>query len=269
MRRGWPLLLLAGCSGQPAITPGKIVSNNPCVDSILAEVALPDQIGAVSLWSHDARGGSAPLQWARRFPAIGAEAEAVIAARPALALTGAFGNTTALDRAGVHQLRFGVPSSVADSVAQVRKVAVAIGRLEAGARLASAIEAAAFPQHRLQPGTKQQTAIIWLSGGFVPGKGTLQDELLARAGYRNASATYGLTQWDVLPLETLIRNPPDVIFSPAGGLGDAARSLDLRHRVLEKLTPRPRIVMFPERLLNCGGPSILEVMPILRRGNGA
>ena len=40
MRCLWPaVLLLAGCSGGPEVAPGGIVSNNPCIDAILAQVA--------------------------------------------------------------------------------------------------------------------------------------------------------------------------------------------------------------------------------------
>jgi iron complex transport system substrate-binding protein len=255
------LLMLGGCSGQSAIAPGKIVSNNPCVDAILAEVADPSQIGAVSAWSHDVASASAPLGWAQRFPAVGAEAEAVISARPKLALIGAFGRTDALERAGVRYLAFGVPATLEESAVQVRAIASGIERKAEGERLAKAIGAAgASPSNK----ASQQSAIIWLSGGFVPGKGTLQDELLARAGYRNASAAYGLSQWDVLPLETLIRNPPDVIFTPLAGKGDDRRSLAMRHRLLAHLAERTRIVAFPEKLLNCGGPSIIAAMKVLR-----
>lgn len=263
MRLWLPLLvLLGGCSGQPAIAPGKIVSNNPCVDAILAELADPRQIGAVSAWSHDAASATAPLGWARRFPAVGAEAEAVISARPRLALIGAFGRTDALERASVRYLAFGVPATLEESTAQVRAIASGIGRKVEGERLALAIERAGATKLPNKAG--QPSAIIWLSGGFVPGKGTLQDELLARAGYRNASAAYGLKQWDVLPLETLIRNPPDVVFTPLAGKSDDRRSLAMRHRLLAHLTDRTRIVAFPEMLLNCGGPSIIAAMKVLR-----
>lgn len=261
MRMVLPLaLLLAGCSGQPTITPGKIVSNNPCVDAILAEVADPDQIGAVSAWSHDAASASAPTDWARQFPAIGAEAEAIITARPSLALIGAFGRTDALDKAGVRHMDFGVPASVEESAAQVRSLANRIGRIAQGETLTKAIEAAAMPTQAEQ----RKSAIIWLSGGFVPGKGTLQDELLSRAGYRNASASYGLKQWDVLPLETLVRNPPDVIFTPLLVEGDDRRALAMRHLVLDRISDRIRVVRFPEKLLNCGGPSIIKAMEVLK-----
>ncbi len=263
MRLGWPLFaILASCSGQPAIPPSGIVSNNPCIDAILAEVAAPGQIAAVSAYSHDPQSGSAPVEWARALPALGTSAEEIIMAKPRLVLTGnlaSTGTNAALAKAGVKLAAFGVPATVEESVAQVRQVARLIGRPADGDRLAAQIEAATIPKPK-----RNQSAIIWQTGGFVAGKGTLQDELLARAGYTNASDTYGLKQWDVLPLETLIRTPPDVIFMPTAATGEDGRQLDARLRVLRHLGNKTRIVNFPDQLLFCGGPTIPEVMAALR-----
>ena len=263
MRALWPaLLLLAGCSGGPEVVPGGIVSNNPCIDTILAQVA-PDEIAAVSSWSHDAESASAPLAWARAHPALGVTAEEIIAARPRLLLTGnlaSSGTNAALAKAGVPMMTFGVPASVAESVDQVKAVAAAVAQPWAGDQLAAQIAAAARPTATLP----KRSAIIWQTGGFVAGKGTLQDELLARAGFENASGRYGLQQWDVLSLETLVRHPPDIIFMPTAAKGDDARALAARQRLLRHLEGRTRIVAFPDKLLFCGGPTIIEAMRILR-----
>ena len=267
MRRVWPFLfLLAGCSPAGEIAPGQIVSNNPCVDAVLARIAAPGQIGAVSSWSHDPASASAPLGWARAYPALGPTAEEVIAARPKLLLTGNLasgGTNAALAEAGIPIRAYGVPATVRESVDQVRDIARAIGRVEAGEALAQQIEAAARPSS--QP--VRRTAIIWQSGGFVPGKGTLQDELLARAGFRNASKTYGLTQWDVLPVEALLRRPPDVIFMPDSATGEDGKAIAARQKLLRHLAGRTRIVVFPDRLLFCGGPTIIDAMHQLRRAS--
>lgn len=263
MRIFWPLLLLGGCTQGPTIAPGKIVSNNPCIDGILAEIADPASIGAISLHSQDAESGSAPFEWARRFPAIGSSAEEIIAAKPRLVLSGNYassGTNAALEKAGVTVESFGVPATLEESKAQVLSVARAIGRDAQGAALVARMERATRPQS----GT--QTAIIWQAGGFVAGQGTIQDEMLARAGFRNASTTYGLKQWDVLPLETLLRQPPDVIFTAVSAKGDDARALALRQRVLRHLKGRTRIVAFPDRLLFCGGPTVIAAMQTMRSG---
>ncbi len=265
MKAIWPfLLLLAGCAQERAIAPGQIVSNNPCVDSILAEIAAPGQIGAVSIWSHDPASASAPSAWAKARPALGLTAEEVIAARPRLLLTGnlALGGTNAaIARAGIPMRAYSVPASVAESIAQVRDIGTAIGRTAAAQTLADQIATAARPSPRATP----KSAIIWQSGGFVPGKGTLQDELLARAGFVNASSRYGLKQWDILPLETLLQNPPDIVFMPEAAKGEEGRELAARAKLLRHLADRTKILPFPDKLLFCGGPTIIEAMQRLRQ----
>jgi iron complex transport system substrate-binding protein len=263
MRMGWPsLLLLASCSTGPAIPANSIVSNNPCIDAILAEIATPGQIGAVSIYSQNPESASAPLDWARRLPALGISAEEIIAAKPRLVLTGnlaSSGTNAALAKAGVKTLAFGVPATVEESVAQVRQVAAVINRAEAGEKMVRRIETAVS-----RPANPIRSAIIWQNGGFVAGKGTLQDDLLRRAGYRNASDTYGLRQWDILPLETLILTPPDVIFMPFSAKGDDARALAARHRMLAHLKGKTRAAHFPDKLLFCGGPTIIKVMEAIK-----
>lgn len=268
MLKGWPLLLLllGGCSGQPAIAPGGIVSNNPCIDSILAEIAAPGQVAAVSSYSHNMESGSAPLEWARRYPALGTGAEDIIAARPRLVLTGnlaSSGTNAALTRAGLSVVPIGVAATVAEDIEQVRNVAKAISRVEAGEKLMAEMERATVPRQVL--GEDKPSAIIWQNGGFVAGAGTVQDELLRRQGFVNASAGYGLKSWDILPVEVLIRNPPDVIFMPVSAKGAEARALTARQKLLRHLNGRTRVVHFPDKLLFCGGPTTIKVAQIFAK----
>ena len=260
--RGWPLLLLViGCNGQPAIAPGGVVSNNPCIDAVLAEIAVPGQIAAVSVYSHNANSASAPLEWAQKLPPLGTGAEEIIAAKPRLVLTGnlaSSGTNAALARANVKTVAVGVATSVEDDIAQVRQIAQAIGRVDSGEMLVRKIEFAtqAFPS------PPSPSAIIWQNGGFVAGEGTLQDELLGLHGFANASKTYGLKSWDILPLETLIRNPPDVIFMPITAKGSDARQLSARLKLLSHVAGKTKIVAFPDKLLYCGGPTTIKVSQI-------
>lgn len=263
MRRGWPLLLLLGsCSGQPAIAPGGIVSNNPCIDSILAEIAAPGQIAAVSVYSHDTDSASAPVEWARRLPALGTSAEDILSAKPRLVLTGnlaSSGTNAALKKAGISVVAMGVGATIEEDKAQIRQVAKAIDRVEAGETLIGRIDDSFAQDAVARPAI---SALIWQNGGFVAGKGTLQDELLRRHGFRNASAAYGLSSWGVLPLEILIRNPPKIIFMPASGNGNDERALKARAQLLRHVGGKTRIVDFPDKLLFCGGPTIIEISRI-------
>ncbi|MBP6441672.1 MAG: ABC transporter substrate-binding protein [Sphingorhabdus sp.] len=268
MRFGFCLLaafVLAGCASQPAIAPHGVVSNNPCIDSVLAEIALPGQVTAVSVYSHDPDSASAPLAWARQLPAIGISAEELLLARPKIVLTGnlASGGTNALlARAGIKTLALGVAPTIADDMQQIRTIAALLDRRDAGEALISDIQESLPNTPFSGPSV---SAIIWQNGGFVAGKGTLQDELLARHGFRNASAQYGLSSWGILPLETLMRNPPQVIFMPTQPRGSDARETSARQKLLAHLGDRTRIVDFPDRLLFCGGPTIIKVSAILKK----
>ena len=224
---------------------------------------------------------------------MGDAAEEIILARPRLVLSGnlsSSGTNAALAKAGVKVAAFGVPATIDESLAQVRAVAQDIGRVEAGERLVGRMEAALTPsplqgrgpgRGAVEPASKPHpsplptlspegervipTALIWQAGGFVAGAGTVQDEMLARAGYRNASDTYGLKQWDVLPLETLIQSPPDVIFMPVKARGEEGRTLAMRKTLAARLKGRTRIIPFPDRLLFCAGPTMVEAMAVMRR----
>jgi iron complex transport system substrate-binding protein len=268
MRLGWCLLVafaLAGCARPPVIAPHGVVSNNPCIDAVLAEIALPGQISAVSIYSHDADSASAPLAWARQLPAMGMSAEELLLARPKLVLTGNLASSGAnamLARAGIKSVALGVAPTIADDMQQIRTIAAALDRTDAGEALISDI-LESLPNSQFSGPII--SAIIWQNGGFVPGKGTLQDELLARHGFRNASAQYGLSSWGVLPLETLIRNPPMVIFMPTNARDSDASETRARQELLSHLGGRTRIVDFPDRLLFCGGPTIIKVSAILKK----
>ncbi len=246
-------ILIAGCSARTAVPPHRIVSDNPCVDAILADVATPDQIGAVSAYSQNPRATSVPLAWARRFPSVGGTAEEIIAARPALYLTGAPMNPitqAAVARAGIKLLAIKVPNSVAESVAQIRDVAHTIGREPAGERLIAEIEAATKP---LPP--THRAALIYQGGGLILGAGTLADDLLTRTGFSNAARAYGSKPWDVQPLERVILTPPDLILSPHSAAGEDARGLS---QLRAALKGRVAVVEFDPKLLYCGARSMLK-----------
>jgi iron complex transport system substrate-binding protein len=266
MRFGWLLLaMLSGCTSGPVIEPGGIVSNNPCIDAILAKVAAPEQITAVSAYSHNPNSASAPQSWSRQFPALGTSAEEVIAAKPRLLLTGNIasnGTNAAISRAGIMMEMFGVANSIDDSKKQIATIAAVIGRAKMGAQLNAEIEAA-FPTH--DKSRAPIPALIWQSDGFVAGEGTLQDDLMRRTGFRNMSRDYGLKNWDYLPLENMLRNPPKVIFMPQSSSGDDGRSVFMRRKILRHWAGTTQIVSFPDQLLYCGGPTIIDAARILNK----
>lgn len=254
-------LALTGCAAEPAPQhPLRLVSINPCVDAILRQVADPATIAGISHYSQDPRSTSVPLAWARRFTATSGTAEEVVALAPDVVLTGphvAPATIAALERMHIRLEQFAVPATVAESEQQVRRIAAIAGRPGRGEALAKRISVAA------RPSTEEPVpALIWQGGGLVPGAGTLAGQLLARAGFRNLSARYGLKQWDVLPLEYLVATPPRVLLA----VGDTRASDDrmTSHPALRRLARRIALAPYPTRLMNCGGPTIVDAMARLR-----
>lgn len=280
---------LAACA--PASAPrGGIVSTNPCADAILLRLVAPARIAAISHYSQDPGATSLPLAVARRFRATAGTAEEVIALRPALVLADSFAPAATLAayrRAGLRTVVLGSPVSVAASIAQVRQVAAAVGARDRGERLAgeiaSALRAApvreggspgaageggaitgspgAPPPHNAahgpppRAGGEAPAALFYLAGDLASGSGNLIDELLGRAGLRNAAADYGLRFTGPVPVETLVARPPAVVISTGAG-----RSAALRRQLL----PGVRDATFPRTLVNCGGPSIPPALARLR-----
>ncbi|WP_298195943.1 ABC transporter substrate-binding protein [Novosphingobium sp.] len=250
---------LAGCAAAPGSTPAPvrsgIVSLNPCTDAVLAEVADPGQIRALSAYSSDPGSSSMDVAVARRFPAVSGTVEEIAALRPALVIGGTFtppATRAALARLGIALVELPIARDVPESLAQVRRIAALAGQPARGEALVGRIEgalAAARPAH-----SRAVSALVWQSGGIVPGEASLIADLLRRTGFSNAAAARGLGQADYLPLERVLIDPPEVILA-AGGRDGADRLLN--HPVLTGLTATRR-VPFDSALLWCGGPTIIR-----------
>lgn len=259
-------LLLSGCAPvQPQPAPRaapRIVSLNPCTDAILAEVADPTQIAALSAYSGDPASSSMDVALARRFAATSGTVEEVLALRPDVVVTGNFtppATRAAITGLGMRLEEVPIAVSVAESKAQVRRIAMLAGHPERGEALARRIDAA-LAEAAPPPGPPILT-VVWQSGGIVPGPRTLIAELLGRTGFRHAAAERGMKQADFLPLETMLADPPALIL--AAGHLHAEEDRLLAHPALAALKHTRREPLDPG-LLWCGGPTIIRAAERLR-----
>ena len=260
-------LTLAACAPVPqqARAGGRptIVSLNPCSDAILAEVADPAQIRAISAYSRNPASSSMDLALARRLPVTSGSVEELLALRPDVIVSGSFTSPAtrqALAGLGLRLEELPIATTLAESEAQVMQLARLAGHPERGAALVARIEAAlavATPP----AGQKPVSAVIWESGGIVAGRDTLIADLLRRTGFTDYAAGQGLRQADVLPLEKMIAAPPQVILA-AGNL-HAQEDRLLAHPALARLTGTRRESLDPS-LLWCGGPTIIRAAARLK-----
>jgi iron complex transport system substrate-binding protein len=258
-------LLVSACAA-PAPPPdtARIVSTNPCLDAILVELVPPERIAAISHYSQDPRATSMSLARARRLPATSGTAEEVIALKPGLVLASSFtapATLTAYRRLGLKVATFGTAATIEANREQIREIARAVGAPERGEALVARIDRAVV--EAAPPDAKRPSALLWLGGSnLVNGHGTLIDDLLTHAGFRNASADYGVTQTGVLPLEYVVAHPPQVVLTPErrSGADEESRRIALRTEALAASHARVTIGHFPEQLFYCGGPTIVPAM---------
>nr|WP_282098872.1 ABC transporter substrate-binding protein [Qipengyuania sphaerica] len=246
-------LLLAGCGAEGdrrASERPTIVSLNPCTDAILAEMAAPGQLLAISHYSKDPRASSMDPDDAARFAATGGTVEEILALDPDIVVASTFiapATRSALEDLGLRVEAFGNTASVEDSLEQVRALAEMAGDRAAGETLVRDIEQAL--ELAQGSGTPLEAA-LWQPGGIVPGEASLVSDLLRRTGFRSYSASRGMAQADYLSLEQVVADPPEVLLVAGGETGQ-------RHPVLDEVVGMRR-ESFDTRLIYCGGPTIIR-----------
>lgn len=258
---GLACLAIAGCA---AIAPrrhdashARIVSLNPCTDAILAEVAAPGQLLAVSHYSHDSRASSMPADEARRYRETGGTVEEVLALDPDVVVASSFLDPAAMKafaRLGIRVEPVGIAATVAESDAQIRRLAALAGEPARGEALVARIERAVHAARR--PGPKVP-ALLWQEGGLVPGPDTLAAQLLSNSGFASFSAIRTLGQGAYLPLEQVLADPPKLVI--------AAGDERMEHHPALRRLHGVRYAAIAPNLLYCGGPTIPRLASRLAR----
>ena len=235
----------------------RIVSINPCSDAILTEVASPGQLLAISHYSQDPRTSSMDLKVAGRFRATTGTIEEIVALRPDVVVSGKYiapSTLAGLRRLGIKVELLDIPQTVEESEAQVRQLARLAGHADRGEAIVAQIRNA-LAKARPAGGAVPVSAVIWQSGGIVPGGNTLISDLLVRTGFVSLTAAKGMKQAEVLPLEALIADPPQVLLTAGDVHGEEDRMLS--HPALRELNTTERQRLEPS-LLYCGGPTIIR-----------
>jgi iron complex transport system substrate-binding protein len=258
-----PFIAALGLMAAPALAkPQRIVSLNLCADALVLRLADRADIRSVT-WLARNPDNSVVAAEAATVPVNHGLAEEVAALDPDLVVVGAFttrATVALLRRLGLPTLELGVPGTVDGIRAQIRQVAAALGVPERGERMVAAMDVrlAAIRVPAAHP-----LAVVLRPNGFTAGRGSLVDEILARAGTRNLAAEQGLENYGQIPLETvalagvqlLILNQAE---NAAPSLGEAL----LDHPILAAL-PGLRLVRVPARLWTCGGPEVAEAAALI------
>lgn len=262
------LLLQVGCqpaapapqapASAPAAAgkPQRIISLNLCTDQLLLQLVEPQRITALSKLAHDPEMSMLAAQ-AQKLPIVQGGTEEVLQRKPDLVLVGKFTTrytAQMLRQLGIRVVEVPLANSLDEVVQQTVLVADAVGEPERGQALVQRIRQRQAELQQAHQSNPQQWPIAaersWM--GYSTGSGTLMNELMDLAGYRNAGVLAGLKGYGYLPLERLVATRPDLMVTPDYGRGlPSIERRDKLHPALQNM-PLQEAVM-PTRMTICGG----------------
>ena len=242
--------------------PQRIVSLNLCTDQLVMMLAKPERIAAVSYHARNPDTSNMARR-ALDLPITSGLAEDVIMIKPDLVIAGTLTTRSTIQilrRMGYRVLE--VPP--ANSIAAVRRnVTMVADALEEPARGRELIEAfdqrlagLTAPEHGRRP-----LAAPYYGGNNTSGTGTLINESLQRAGFRNLAAEKGMAGPSRLVLEQLVLDRPDLIVLGLSSVRRRPLTIgNLGHPVMRALLASVPSLTIPDRLWICGTPHVAEVV---------
>lgn len=255
---------LANAAAAAPDYPQRVASMNLCTDSMLFELARPEQVISVTTLSRDPDVSYFAAR-SRDVHVNRGLAEEVIELQPDLVLTGvhtASGANDLLRRLGFNVLSFEPALDLDTFRASFRRLAAAIGASVRAERLLAIMDRRIELSRQRTP-TARPTAIIYRPNGFSPGFRSLAHDMLVAAGFRNLAQDFGIEYGGFVPLERLVVAAPDFVLLDANptdspALADAI----LIHPALLKQRDRKHLrrIEIAEKYWTCGGTFIAEAI---------
>lgn len=266
------LLVLVLCFGPGAALAEpkhRIASLNLCTDQLVLMLAKPENIVGLSPMVRDCQ-NAVLCEQARAVPSLRVSAEAVVAHQPDIVLGGTYTARVAMQVArslGLPVVALRPADKLDDIPTQIMTVADAIGESERGRQLVAAFQARLAELSVTAP--HGPVAAIYAANGFVTQPGSLPDDVLHHAGFRNYTGRKGMGHMLKLPLETLIAHPPDLLILDRSGQGYSIAQAMLDNPVLQNAFPEAHKADIPARLWLCGLPQTLDVISRLQVNRAA
>ena len=266
------LVLGAGvvCAGAIAVAEParRIASLTLCTDQLVVDLVPPERIAALSRLAADPK-LSTVAERARRLPATNGSAEDVLARDPDLILTAehAAPQTVALlRRLGRMVVTVPLAQDFDGFRDSVRRVAVAVGEPATGERVIADFDSrlAGIVPGAAMGAARRPTALAWEINRLSAGRGTLVDAVIGAAGLDNEARGMRLGAGGVLPLESIVASPPDVlVLANAADDYRTTAADNLRHPALAAVMTGRETVALPMPLWLCASPRTVEAVELL------
>ncbi len=255
-------LALLGNTALAQAKPERIVSMSLCSDELVLALAQPEHILSISYLSADAAYSANSDEIPDNVLLNRGRAEEVIALEPDMILSSQFSTTNAVNL--LQNLNYqvnvlGFPSDLEASYRQIREVAALLHEPERGEQLIAAMQANLQDIQNALSSLQGKSAIFYSNNGFSFGRGTLRDHFLSSLQLRNLASEQGLNSAGKFPLELLIQSQPDfLLVDAATAHDDQLASPLLKHPVVNQFFSAEQLIVLPDRLFQCAGPSFLE-----------
>lgn len=232
-------LVLMLCSSLSAAEYKKIISLDICSDWMLARYASRDQVVAMSPLLYQYPTTKKQQGW----PTHDGSLEKILQLKPDLVITGEFNASVLrprLKELGVHVETTILPRSITELQNYIQQFIDLIGS-QSSLLVVPDVKPTAADAPRL---------LLLNANANATGVGTLENELLQFAGWRNYVTQYGYGKID---LEQLVQEPPDAILWSAPSSPALANQL-FEHPALKRAMLNKPVLVLDDRRWQCPGP---------------
>lgn len=246
-----------------AAPPARVVSLNLCTDQLVLELLPRERIVMLSTIAADPMVSRHAAE-AEGIPRYDGRVETLLQAAPDLVLAGTLAareGSAVLARLGYRVEMLEMPETIEGSMAMISRVGQLLGEEDAARALRAQVEARLARVRAATRGTPAPLALVYLPNGVSPGTGTLRDELLAIAGWRNLAALHGIMGHGTITLEQVVSARPDLVLFDTVDLAHASLARQtLSHPALAgRISARA----VPSALWMCGGAQVAEAAEYL------
>ena len=248
------LALYAGVATGAWAAPQRIVSLDLCTDWMLARYADHAQVRALSPLHRQY-----PVAWiGSHWPVHDGTLEQLVALKPDLVMAGEYNAPLLRARlldVGVRMEVLPLPQSLADIHTYERRVLALLGKPDSLASVEPSAVHHPSPRPRL---------LLLGPNGVGTGRGTMEHDILVRAGWDNDVQGQGYVQLD---LERIVAHAPDAVLWAA----PSSRALANRfaeHPVLKRAIPPSRWLTTDYWRWQCPGPWTWDLIRQLQQWRG-
>jgi iron complex transport system substrate-binding protein len=246
--------------------PQRIVSTGLCADQLLLLIADRSQIASLSSFATDPN-MSYMVDAVGDLPLNDSSVEEVIPYDPDLVVGSSFAawdTTRFLRRLGYQVKLVSLPTTLEQTYDLMRDFGEWTGNQARAELMVEQMKAEISAIQSRYAQRPEKSVIVYSPNGYTIGANTLENDILAKAGYRNLAAEMGIDGFQQISLESLIAARPDLLYIDSNVINsDSLASAYISHPALERAVAQQDHISIPTPLRICAGPMLTEAIAYL------